>query len=179
MREGLGIDPPSACQRQTFEGSTTVVKGRWVFLIAFVLVLYGNGAAFIESFVNYPSWPLIGENEFTKFHQFLSPRVLAFLVVPALLGTVFTILMLWFRPATIPLWSVWAAIGLQAVVWTSTVTIQVPIQLQLSEDGLSLPLIERLIETNWWLRRVPYALCAGLFVWMASESIASDERGGT
>lgn len=78
------------------------MKSRWVFLIAFALVFYGNGAAFIESFVNYPSWPLIGSDEFIRYHQFIGPRVVALLVAPALLGTVLTVLMLWFRPAAIP-----------------------------------------------------------------------------
>jgi hypothetical protein len=77
--------------------------------------------------------------------------------------------MLWSRPAAIPAWAVWAAIAAQAVVWVSTVTIQVPIQLQLSDHGLSVDLIERLIETNFWLRRIPYAICAGLFLWMAAQ----------
>ena len=89
----------------------------------------------------------------------------------------FTILMLWSRPAAIPAWAVWAAVAAQAVVWVSTVTIQVPIQLQLSNHGLSIDLIERLIETNFWLRRIPYAICAGLFLWMAAQVIgASGER---
>lgn len=148
---------------------------RWIFLIAFALVFYGTGAAFIQSFVNYASWPLIGADEFIAYHQFISPRVLAFLVAPLLLGTVFTILMLWSRPAAIPAWAVWTAIAAQAVVWVSTVTIQVPIQLQLSEHGLSAELIERLIETNFWLRRIPYAICAGLFLWMGAQVI--DVRG--
>ena len=87
------------------------MRGRWIFVIAFALVFYGNGAGFIESFVNYSSWHLIGEHEFVAYHQFISPRVLSFLVTPALLGTVFTILMLWARPATIPAWAVWAAIA--------------------------------------------------------------------
>jgi hypothetical protein len=144
---------------------------RWIFLIAFALVFYGNGAAFVESFVNYPSWHLIGAAEFPAYHQFISPRVLSFLVAPAVLGTVFTIVMLWSRPATIPASAVWVAIAAQAVVWVSTVTIQVPIQLQLSAHGLSGELIERLIGTNFWLRRIPYAICAGLFVWMAAQAI--------
>lgn len=147
------------------------MKARWVFLTAFALVFYGNGAAFIESFVNYSSWHLIGKAEFAPFHQFISPRVLTFLVAPALLGTVFSILLLWFRPAAIPIVAVWVAIALQAIVWVSTATIQLPIQLQLSAEGLSLPLIERLIETNFWLRRLPYAACAGLFLWMASKAL--------
>src|SRR5687767_5927445 len=117
------------------------MKEKWIFVIAFALVCYGNGAGFIESFVNYPSWPLIGAAEFTAYHRFISPRVLMFLVAPALLGTVFTILMLWARPATIPVWAVWAAIATQVVVWVSTATIQVPIQIQLGEHGLSVSLI--------------------------------------
>jgi hypothetical protein len=151
---------------------------RWIFVIAFALVFYGNGAAFVESFVNYSSWHLIGSDEFLAYHHFIGPRVLAFLVAPALLGTVFTVLMLWHRPAAIPLWAVWAAIGAQAIVWVSTATIQVPIQIELSAHGLSLPLIERLIVTNFWLRRIPYALCAGLFLWMGARAIETTGQRG-
>jgi hypothetical protein len=147
------------------------MASRWIFVIAFALVFYGNGAAFVESFVNYPSWHLIGSDEFVAYHQFIGPRVLTFLVAPALLGTVFTVLMLWARPTVIPLWAVWAAIAAQVIVWVSTATIQVPIQLQLSAHGLSLELVERLIKTNFWLRRIPYAVCAGLFLWMAAKAI--------
>ena len=149
---------------------------RWIFLIAFSLVFYGTGAAFIESFVNYASWHLIGAEEFIAYHRFISPRVLGFLVAPLLLGTAFTLLMLWSRPAAIPKWAVWAAIAAQAVVWVSTVTIQVPIQIQLSDQGLSVQLIERLIETNFWFRRIPYGICAGLFLWMAAQVM--DAAGG-
>ena len=97
--------------------------------------------------------------------------MLALLVAPVLLGTVFTVLMLWHRPAAIPLWAVWAAIGAQVIVWVSTATIQVPIQMQLSAHGLSPPLVERLIVTNFWLRRIPYGVCAGLFLWMAGRAL--------
>ncbi len=154
------------------------MKTPWLFLVAFALVFYGTGASFIESFVNYPSWPLIGSAEFTQFHRFISPRILTYLVAPLLLGTVFTILLLWFRPAAIPIWAVWLAIALQMIVWTSTALIQVPIQMQLSADGLSLPLVTRLIETNFWLRRIPYALCAGLYLWMASRVLRANGGRG-
>ena len=146
---------------------------RWNFLIALSLVFYGNGAAFIESFVNYSSRHLIGDNEFIAYHQFISQRVVLFLVVPAVLGTAFTVLMLWARPAAIPLWSVWAAIAAQAIVWASTATVQVPIQLQLSAKGPSPELFEYLIETNFWLRRIPYLVCAGLFFWMGARVIGA------
>ena len=147
---------------------------RWTFVIAFALVFYGTGAAFVEGFVNYPSWQLIGPDEFITYHQFISPRVLAFLVAPLLLGTVFTILMLWSRPAAIPAWAVWAAMAAQVIVWVSTVAIQVPIQIQLGAHGRSVELLDRLIATNFWLRRVPYGVCAGLFLWMAALVIEPD-----
>jgi hypothetical protein len=147
-----------------------------VFIAAFALTLYGNGAGFMESFVNYPSWHLVGESDFAVFHQFITPKVVVFLVVPRLFGTLFTILMLWFRPPAIPLWSVWASIALQAPVWIATVVIQAPIQLELSDQGLSLPLIQRLIETDLWLRRLPYAACAGLFIWMAASALRRTEE---
>lgn len=149
------------------------MAARWIFVIAFALVFYGNGAAFVESFVNYPSWNLIGGDEFVAYHRFIGPRVLAFLVAPALLGTLFTVLLLWSRPAVIPSKAVWAAIAAQAIVWISTAMLQVPIQMQLSAHGLSLELIERLIETNFWLRRIPYAACAGLFLWMAARVVGA------
>jgi hypothetical protein len=57
---------------------------------------------------------------------------------------------------------------LQLIIWVSTVAIQLPIQMQLSRDGLSLPLIDRLIFTNWWLRKVPQIINAVLFLWLMS-----------
>lgn len=114
----------------------------WLFLITFALVFYGMGAASVESFVNYPTWPLIGVNVFRAYHRALGPLIVGYMVIPMLVATILTILLLWFRPASIPRWMVWLAIVLQLVVWISTVTIQLPIQGQLSADGLSLPLIE-------------------------------------
>jgi hypothetical protein len=63
---------------------------------------------------------------------------------------------------------VWLALALQLVVWVSTFTIQLPIQGQLSADGLSLPLIDRLRVTSFWFRRVPHTASALLFLWMTS-----------
>jgi hypothetical protein len=149
---------------------------RWIFALAFALVCYGNGAAFIESFVNYPSWALVGAREFQAYHRFIGPRVIAFLVAPALLGTLFTALLVRFRPRPIPVRAVWIALTLQIVVWVSTAAIQFPIQLQLAAHGFSAPLVDRLIETNWWLRRVPYAGCAAVFLWMAASVTCAGPR---
>lgn len=140
----------------------------WLFVITFALVFYGMGAATVETFVNYPTWRLVGANEFRAYHQAIGPLVIRFMVLPMLVTTVLTICLLWFRLAPIPGWAIWLSVVLQLVTWVSTATIQIPIQLQLSSDGLSLPLIERLMVTSWWLRRVPHIINAFLFLWMMS-----------
>ena len=140
----------------------------WLFLICFALMFYGMGASFVESFVNYPTWRLIGANEFRAYHQALSPLVIGYMVIPMLITTIFTILLLWFRPTPIPRWAIGLAVVLQLIIWVSTFAIQLPIQLQLSGDGLSLPLINRLIFTNWWLRKVPQIINAIVFLWLMS-----------
>ncbi|MDX6613552.1 MAG: hypothetical protein QOD75_2738 [Blastocatellia bacterium] len=140
----------------------------WLFLIAFALVFYGVGASFVESFVNYPTWRLIGASEFRAYHQALSPLIIGYMVIPMLITSVLTILLLWFRPASLPRWAIGLAVVLQLIIWVATFTIQFPIQMQLSRDGLSLPLIDRLIFTNWWLRKVPQIINALLFLWLMS-----------
>jgi hypothetical protein len=147
-----------------------------LFLAAFVLVFYGMGASFVESFVNYPTWRLIGVNEFRAYHQALSPLVIGYMVIPLIIATILTILLAWFRPAPIPRWAIWLAVVLQLMPWVSTVAIQFPIQMQLSADGLSLPLIERLIFTNWWFRKVPQIINGLLFLWMMAVLLRVNSR---
>jgi len=146
----------------------TTRSSAWLFLITFSLIFYGVGASFVESFVNYPTWRLIGAGEFLKYHQAIGPLVIGFMVIPMMIGTVLTILLVWFRPAGIPGWAIWLSIVLQILVWISTAFIQVPIQIELSSSGLSLPLIDRLIVTNFWFRKVPQILNTLLFLWMMS-----------
>jgi hypothetical protein len=148
----------------------------WLFLISFALVFYGMGASFVESFVNYPTWRLIGANEFRAYHQTLGPLVIGYMVIPMLIATLFTILLLWFKPIPIPRWAICLAVALQLIIWISTFSIQVPIQVELSRNGLSLPLIERLIFTNWWLRKVPQIINALLFIWMMSLLLRVDSQ---
>jgi len=140
----------------------------WLFLLTFSFIFYGMGASFVESFINYPTWKLIGPNEFLTYHHTAGPLIIGYLVAPAVFGTLLTSLLLWFRPRPIPAWVLWVALGLQVVVWISTITIQIPIQIQLSDTGLSIPAIDKLIVTNFWFRRVPYTISAALFVWMMS-----------
>jgi len=87
----------------------------WLFLFDFALVFYVLGAAFIEGFVNYRTWHLIGTAEFRAYHQAVGPRIQGLLVAPHGLTLVLTFLLLWWRPGPIPLWSVGLSLALNLV----------------------------------------------------------------
>ena len=138
---------------------------RIFFLLVFALVFYVTGAAFVESFVNYPTWKLIGAAEFKTYHNALSPLIIKFMVVPWLVETLLTIALFWLRPRAIPVWMVTLSLILNLIVWASSALIQIPIQFELSEKGLSLPAIDRLIATDpiRWISGIIRAL---LYLWM-------------
>ena len=148
----------------------------WLFMFDFALVFYVLGATFIEGFVNYRTWHLIGAAEFRAYHQAVGPRIQALLVAPHSLTLVLTFLLLWWRPGPIPAWSIWLSLALNLVPVVVTFVSQVPIQLEFDRKGLSLPSLQRLIRMEW-LRRVPHILNAILFLWMMSRILAAGSSG--
>jgi hypothetical protein len=151
----------------------------WLFLVTLALVFYNLGSTFIESFVNYPTWRLVGANEFRAFHQAVGFLYIIYGVAPGVLATVLTLLLLYFRPPAIPTWAILVAVGLQLVMWAFSVSIKIPIQMKLDKEGLSPSLINRLIVTNLWLRRLPTTANAVLFLWMASLLVRTQSAGGS
>lgn len=149
-------------------------KSYWLFLFTFALVFYVLGAAFLEGFVNYRTWHLIGAAEFKTYHQALTPRVFAFLVAPGFLVMVLTFILLWWRPSPIPRWSIWLSLALNLVVAIVSITSQVPIQREFDRSGFSLPLLDRLILMDW-LRKLPISINAILFLWMMSKVLRRAE----
>ena len=153
-------------------------KSYWLFLLTFALVFYVLGAAFVEGFVNYRTWHLIGAADFRAYHQALTPRVVVFLVIPGFSTLALTFILLWWRPSPIPQWSVWLSLALNLVVIIVSVTTQIPIQTELSRSGLSLPLLDKLILMDW-LRKVPATMNAILFLWMMSKVLLKAEVAET
>ena len=151
---------------------------RLYFMIVFALVFYVVGAAFVESFVNYPTWKLIGANEFKNYHQGLSALIIKTMVLPWLVEILLNILLLWLRPRIVPRGAVAAALIFNAIILISTVTIQIPIQARLSADGFSADLIDKLLATDpvRWTFGIFKAL---LYLWMMSLVVlAADSASG-
>lgn len=155
----------------------SIFKTYAVFIVTFVLTFYTLGAGVIDNYVIYPTFAAVGENEFVAFRQVFSPRIVALLVVPLILRTIFSVLLLWLRPKAIRLRHIWLFLFCQAVAWISTVTVQLPIQFEL-DKGKNPELIQNLIETIW-LRTSMSFVCAAIMIWMmflVIRSLANDKN---
>ena len=153
----------------------SIFKTYGVFIVTFVLTFYTFGAGMIDNYVIYPTLAVVGENEFVAFRAVFTPRIIVLLVVPLILRSVFSVLLLWLRPKAIRLWHVWLFLFCQAVAWISTFAVQIPIQIEL-DKGKNPEIIEKLIGSIWLRTSMTFA-CAAIMIWMIFLVIRSLASG--
>src|SRR5688572_587659 len=104
-----------------------------VFSVYIFLAFYSFGGGIVNSLVAYPTWRWVGANEFPKFHQVDSSLIIPLFVVPTFLTFIPLILLFWFRPKVISKWMVGLALVFKMIALVSTITIQIPIQIELDK----------------------------------------------
>lgn len=132
-----------------------------VFSVYILLAFYVFGGGIVNSLVAYRTWRAVGANEFPEFHRIDSTLIIPLFVIFFFLSFIPQILLIWFRPMVIPKWLVWLALLFNFITLVSTITIQIPIQVELDKK-FSLELIERLISTDFLYRRIPMLLLAAV-----------------
>lgn len=146
-------------------------KNRRVFFtLMFALVLYVIGGYFVEAFVNYPSWRMIGAAEFRAYHNVLGAGIIRFMVAPWFVEIALTFLLIYFRPRAVPLWGLLVAQALNLVSLTSTIFIQIPIQMHFGTHGMSVEALDRLIATDP-IRWVSFSLKLIVYLWMMLQMV--------
>lgn len=143
-----------------------------IFVLAFALTFYVLGATFVEGFVNYRTWHLIGADEFKPYHRAIRPGVMAFVVFPFVLAVVLTAMLLWWLPFSIPRSGVWLSLTLDFFAAAVSVAFQIPIQFHFDRNGMSLPLLRRLNSIEW-LRRAAHIGNSLLFLWMMARTMGN------
>jgi len=136
--------------------------GRWLFMALFATGFYGMGVGYVESFVNYPLWLVVGPADWLAFRH--APAFLSFVLVfllPAFAPVLLLGPLAWFRPRGVPGWAVaLVAAGFGWIVYI-TATYFVP-HLQAPLDAAySAPLIRELMHNELRLR-VPL----GPIIWL-------------
>jgi len=119
------------------------------------------GLIFTIQWVHYPSFHFVTAADFARFSAFHSSRI-TWLVGPLMIAELLLTAGLLFDTSVNPL-RAWSAAILLAVIWLSTVFLQVPLHGILAQ-GVSPAAIDRLVSTNW-IRTVAWSLKAGLLGW--------------
>ncbi len=130
-----------------------------VFSVYILIAFYVFGGGIVNSLVAYRTWRAVGANEFPEFHHIDSALIIPLFVIFFFLSFIPQILLFWFRPVIISKSLVWLALLFNLITLISTITIQIPIQVEL-DKRFSLELIDRLIYTDMLYRRIPMGLLA-------------------
>ncbi len=136
-----------------------------VILIAnLVSTCYMVGLIWMVQIVHYPLFAKVGSDQFTEYqtsHQSLTTLVVG---PPMLVEFLTAVLLVWYRPAGIPGWLVYVALGLLAIVWASTAFLQVPCHEKLTA-GFDAAVHNRLVVSNW-IRTIGWTARGVLVTWM-------------
>jgi hypothetical protein len=117
-------------------------------LVCTVLCFYCTGASWLLQIVCYPTYALVGEQEFVPFHVDFGKRLLVAAVVPMVMTAFLVFALVVVRPAATPQWATLVAAVCMAVVLGTTALFEVPRHLALDRDGKSLALINGLVRDN-------------------------------
>ena len=138
--------------------------GDWYLVAVTVLFLYCTGGSWMLQNVSYPTYHLVGEAEFVPYHVAAGKRLIPIFVAPAVLACLLSVVLIFLRPSSLPLWTalVIAACGLTILV--TTIALEVPKHNALDQNGKSSDLINGLVRDNL-PRAIAWTLGSGLLVW--------------
>ncbi len=139
-----------------------------VLLTNVAAVLFMTGFIWTMQLVRYPLFDRVGAEAFPAYEA--AHNRLFFLVVgPGVLLTLVTgVLLLFFRPAQIPLWAALLGLVLFAVISASTALFQAPQHVALS-GGFDRGAYEFLLRTNW-IRTAAWSAYGLLGLWMTWQT---------
>lgn len=129
--------------------------------------LYMVGLIWCVQLVHYPLFARVGKEGFAAYEAAHSRLITLVVGPPMLLEASTTALLLFFRPPVIRLSEALLGAALLALIWLSTMFLQVPQHTVLS-SGFDARAHNFLVRSNW-LRTTAWSLRGLLVLWMASQ----------
>jgi hypothetical protein len=138
-----------------------------IFLTNLASTLLMAGVIWIVQVVHYPLFARVGASGFAAYEAEHASRI-TYVVGPLMVVELATsVLLLWARPARMPVAAVLLGIALVATVWVSTFLVQVPLHATLSR-GFDGKAHATLVVTNW-VRTAAWTARGALVIWTASR----------
>lgn len=119
----------------------------WLLLCTTVLAWYHVGFVWLVQVVAWPLFAYVGPNEFNKYHWAWWRGIRYILFIPSGLTFIGAILLLFFRPANVPLWLLAAALFMYVLMYALTTVWFGPQQAKLTDPKS--PRFSLIINTHW------------------------------
>jgi hypothetical protein len=141
----------------------------YVLLANLGSTLFMVGVIWFVQVVHYPLFSRVGGEGFALYSEAHS-RLTTYVVGPPMLVEAATALLLVFhRPAEVPLWAALVGLALVGMIWASTALLQVPRHRALG-SGFDRAALSGLVLTNW-LRTAAWSVRGALVLWMAARAL--------
>jgi hypothetical protein len=121
----------------------------WLLLVWTVVILYVLGEIWFGQIVVYPLFAKVGEAEYIAYHKFYSSRIPLPVILPGFASFLIPIGLVFFGPASVPLWMYLANVVCGLIGLLVTVALEIPRHAKLEEGGKQGAVIRELILYNW------------------------------
>jgi uncharacterized membrane protein len=147
------------------------VDSRIVILLHLIATVFMTGVIWIIQILHYPLFNMVGRENFAAYEA-AHTNLITVVVMPAmLLELVFTVMIFFAPPTSVPSSLNWLNAVLLGVIWFSTAFLQVP-QHSILSSGFDEKAYRMLVNSNW-IRTVAWsakAVIATAMVWMVMKS---------
>lgn len=126
---------------------TTTWTG-WLLFGTLILTAWAASGCWLLQVVAYPTYRIVGREQFVPFHVDFGRRLIPVFVVPAVLACLSFFALIFARPPGAPLLDAIVAAVAGAIVLATTGAIEVPTHMALDRDGYDDAKIDSLIRWN-------------------------------
>ncbi len=146
-----------------------------LLLVQAAASLYLMGLIWLIQIVHYPLMGKVGSESFVDYERLHARWITPIVAVPMLIELACSVLIVAWRPPSIPAWLAWSGLALVAVIWISTFALQVPLHSRLSQ-GFNAQAHSQLVDTNWirtmaWSARAAVALAMIHLIWKSTSQV--------
>ena len=141
------------------------------FIITLALTWYMSGMIWSMQILEYPLFALVGAKEFPAYHRRHNRGLPLLVILPSLAAFASAVVLIFTRPARLPLWASLVVAALDLLIIMATVLREAPLHAQLDREGSQAPLIRQLVQGNW-IRTVLWTANA-LFLLMLTAQLLS------
>lgn len=143
----------------------------WVLLLALAFTLYMTGVIVNMQLLEYPLFAFVGKSDFARYHAFHNRSLFTLVLLPTLIALISSVVLLWIRPPSLPLWPVALVVVSDLGIVVSTVVLQAPLHAKLDRSGFSEQVIKTLVQTNW-IRTLLWIISSLLLLGMTASVLA-------